>query len=205
LEALVEAGLVSRQSRQRLDSTAMFRRVARMNRLGCVRESLRLALQELEASAGPEARLVDWVAWWERYVESQVDYRANRETLGRKLGEAGQDAWQLLEWLRGSGQAQVRSGPQVQLLARVFAEQFEVVAVQPAPLAQEKTAVEIDVTAGGDPPLRLSRRMRVMRPERWRWNKSKRPWGWTSRRCNMSMGHISRRKSWCRCTLKAGN
>jgi transposase len=32
LEALMEAGLVSRQSRQRLDSTQMFGRVARMNR-----------------------------------------------------------------------------------------------------------------------------------------------------------------------------
>jgi hypothetical protein len=44
LEALVQAGLVARQSRQRLDSTQMFGRVSRMSRLDCVRESLRLAL-----------------------------------------------------------------------------------------------------------------------------------------------------------------
>ena len=47
LNALEEAGLVGRQGRQRLDSTQMFGRVARMSRLDCVRESLRLALQEL--------------------------------------------------------------------------------------------------------------------------------------------------------------
>jgi len=38
LEVLVEAGLVARQSRQRLDSTQMFGRVSRMSRLdACVR------------------------------------------------------------------------------------------------------------------------------------------------------------------------
>ena len=56
LDALAEAGLVSRQSRQRLDSTQMLGLVSRMSRLDCVRESLRLALQELEPSVGPEAR-----------------------------------------------------------------------------------------------------------------------------------------------------
>jgi hypothetical protein len=50
LEALVEAGLVARQSRQRLDSTQMFGRVSRMSRLDCVRESLRLALQSQVSS-----------------------------------------------------------------------------------------------------------------------------------------------------------
>ena len=55
LEALIAAGLVSRQSRQRLDSTQMFARMARMSRLDCVRESVRLALQELEGVVGVEA------------------------------------------------------------------------------------------------------------------------------------------------------
>src|SRR5437773_1688015 len=95
LDALQEAGLVSRQSRQRLDSTQMFGRVARMSRLDCVRESLRLALVELEPAVQPEARPLFWVGLWERYVESQVDYRASTETLSRKLVEAGTDARQL--------------------------------------------------------------------------------------------------------------
>jgi transposase len=55
LSALEQAGLISRQSRQRLDSTQMFGRVARMSRLDCVRESLRLALQELAAALEPAA------------------------------------------------------------------------------------------------------------------------------------------------------
>src|SRR5664280_753675 len=50
LEGLIQAGLVARRGRQRLDSTQMFGRVSRMSRLDCVRESLRLALQELALS-----------------------------------------------------------------------------------------------------------------------------------------------------------
>lgn len=141
LEALVEAGLVSRQSRQRLDSTQMFGRVAKMSRLDCVRESVRLALRELEEAVAAEARPVFWMGLWERYVESQVDYRAGAETLSRKLVEAGTDAWQLLEWLGKAEPAEWAKGEKVRLLRRVFGEQFAVVAGQAAPLDKEKTTV----------------------------------------------------------------
>jgi transposase len=126
LDALAEAGLVSRQRRQRLDSTQMFGLVSRMSRLDCVRESLRLALQELEGSVGPEARPEFWLELWERYVESQVDYRASSEALGRKLVETGTDTGRLLAWGRGQSQNTLAWGPQLLLLERVFQEQFEV-------------------------------------------------------------------------------
>jgi hypothetical protein len=142
LEALQEAGLVSRQARQRLDSTQMFGRVAKMSRLDCVRETLRLALQELEPATPSPERPGFWIALWERYVESQVDYRANSETLGRKLGEAGADAWQLLGWLADPAQARRMAGPQAQLLKRVFGEQFDVVAGKALPQPEEKERIE---------------------------------------------------------------
>jgi transposase len=127
LDALIEAGLVARKSRQRLDSTQMFGRVSRMSRLDCVRESLRLALQELAESL-PEARRPDW--WgelWDQYVESQTDYRAPLETLARKMVEAGQAAQAVLGWLAGASDQKLARAKQAQLLARVFQEQFEVV------------------------------------------------------------------------------
>ena len=145
-QALEQAGLVSRQSRQRLDSTQMFGRVAKMSRLDCVREGLRLALKELEEATPIEARPVCWVALWERYVENQVDYRASAEALGNKLAQAGADAWQLLEWLRSPEQAERATGPQAQLLARVFGEQFELMAGKPAPLSKEKTVIVAEGT-----------------------------------------------------------
>jgi len=151
LHALEEAGLVSRPSRQRLDSTQMFGRVARMSLLDCVRESLRLALQELEGVLTPEARPLFWGGLWERYVESQTDYRAGSETLARKLAESGSDAWQLLAWLRQPAQTEWAAGGQAQLLARVFAEQFEIQAGPAAPAAQEKIAVVASGVAAAAP------------------------------------------------------
>jgi hypothetical protein len=150
LEALQEAGLVSRQCRQRLDSTQMFGRVAKMSRLDCVRESMRLALQELEGATQPEERPVFWIGLWERYIESQVDYRTSAETLGRKLGEAGADTWRLLEWLGEPAQSEWAAGTQAQLLKRVFGEQFEVLAGKPAVLEKEK---ELVVAEGDTEPI----------------------------------------------------
>jgi transposase len=141
MEALIEAGLVARQSRQRLDSTQMFGRVSRMSRLDCVRESLRLALQELAQPLKPEVRPEWWPSLWERYVDSQADYRAALETLARKMVEAGTDAQQLLGWLATPAAKEFAGGTQVQLLARVFGEQFEVVAG--TGVAQPKTKEQL--------------------------------------------------------------
>jgi hypothetical protein len=109
-----------------------------MSRLDCVRESVRLALEELATGVPDAQRPEGWSRGWERYVESQADYRAAVETLARKLGEAGTDARQLLDWLAGVPDQPWAQGRQVQLLARVFAEQFEVVAGAPAPAPKPK-------------------------------------------------------------------
>lgn len=138
----------------------MFGRVARMSRLDCVRETLRLALQELESVTAPELRPIFWGALWERYVESQADYRASAETLGRKLGEAGTEAWQLLEWLRSPAAGERSAGPQAQLLQRVFEEQFHLVGGQPAALSAGPQTLGVGQTnavaspgAPGAPPV----------------------------------------------------
>jgi transposase len=127
LDALIEAGLVARKSRQRLDSTQMMGRVSRMSRLDCVRESLRLVLQELAESLPETQRPGWWGELWDQYVESQTDYRASLETLARKMVEAGKAAQQVLGWLAGAADKELAQGKQAQLLARVFKEQFEVV------------------------------------------------------------------------------
>src|SRR5712691_4230821 len=140
-KALEKAGLVSRRNRQRLDSTQMFGRVAQMSRLDCVRESLRLALQELEPGLGPQARPPFWATLRERYVESQTDYRTGSEVLTRKMAEAGADAWQLLGWLGTEELNPLKAKPQAQLLARVFEEQFEVQTGAAAPLTREQQVI----------------------------------------------------------------
>jgi hypothetical protein len=144
LEAPIQAGLVARRGRQRLDSTQMFGRVSRMSRLDCVRETLRLTLQELSEQLPPAERPGWWSQTWEQYVETQTDYRASLETLARKMAEAGAAAQQVLGWLAQAPDPKWAAGKQAQLLARVFAEQFEVLAAEaaPQPKAKEQLGTE---------------------------------------------------------------
>jgi DDE family transposase/transposase-like protein DUF772 len=143
LDALAESGLIKRKSRQRLDSTQMLGRVSRMSRLDCVRESLRLALKEIADKLPPAQRPEWWSSLWDRYVDSQTDYRASLETLARKLIEAGQDAQRLLDWLKDETHSKCSHGKQAQLLDRVFAEQFETTDQSaPQPKAKEQLGSE---------------------------------------------------------------
>jgi hypothetical protein len=138
LAALVEAGLVARKTRQRLDSTQMFGLVSRMSRLDCGRESLRLALGELSEKLEPAEHPEGWARLWERYVETQTDYRASLETLARKMVGAGTDVQQVLNWLVNPSANEWAQGTQARLLARVFSEQFEVVAGAGSPQPKTK-------------------------------------------------------------------
>jgi transposase len=128
LEGLMQAGLVQRRGKQRLDATQMMGLVSAMSRLEIVRETLRLALEELAKSASAASRPEFWSLLMERYVESKLDYRSTADALKSKMEQAGADALALLGWAEnlapkdGAG-----PGPQVQLLRRVFEENFQVV------------------------------------------------------------------------------
>jgi transposase len=143
LDALAQAGLIQRKSRQRLDSTQMLGRVSRMSRLDCVRESLRLALREIGPTLSGAESPGWWSRLWDRYVDSQTDYRASMETLARKLVEVGQDAHCLLSWLAQEPGLRWAQGKQAQGLGRVFDEQFELSApAAPQPKAKEQLGSE---------------------------------------------------------------
>jgi transposase len=123
LDALVEAGLVRRNARQRLDSTQVFGLVSRMSRVEGIRQTLRLALLEMADQLDCEsARPEGWVEWWSRYVENKLDYQASQEVLGSKMVEAGSDAARILAWLKEH--PELAAGKDAQLLKRVFDEQF---------------------------------------------------------------------------------
>jgi len=122
LELLVAHGWVARRSRQRLDSTHVCGLLSAMSRLECVRETLRLALQELER-AGTLPTFC--AALWERYVDSKLEARSGMEVLKAKTRQAGEDAHGLLAWAQQAGPAAAERAA-MRLLARVFAENFEV-------------------------------------------------------------------------------
>ena len=88
LDYLVEHGWVPKRSKQRLDSTHVRGLLSLMSRLECVRETIRLLLEDVEADgAFPEA----WAEYWERYIETKVDPRAQTSALETKFLQAGRD------------------------------------------------------------------------------------------------------------------
>ena len=124
LDGLVEAGLLERRSRQRMDSTQMLGLVARMSRLENVRETLRLALKELEERAVLFAKPSWWIELCERYVDSKLEYRSEASVLCQKMDQAGVDGLRVLAWIKSLSDPTVAAGRQMQLLVRVLEENF---------------------------------------------------------------------------------
>ena len=125
LDGLREAGLISKKARRRLDSTHMLGLVARLSALELLRETTRLALKELAGVEGLEHPPF-WAGLWERYVENKLDYRLEEPAMKDKQLQAGQDMSLLLAWA-GAQKPPLSGGKQVQLLQRVWEENFEVV------------------------------------------------------------------------------
>jgi hypothetical protein len=99
LGALKEEGFIAKSPKQRLDSTHIVGAVARLSALECVRETLALALEELERKLPEDQRPDFWEQLWERYVQSKLDYKSTAEVLQSKRRQAGADCLRLLEWL----------------------------------------------------------------------------------------------------------
>jgi len=97
----------------------------KMSRLECVRETVRLVLEAIKR-AGATDKLEGWATWAERYVDSELPWhRLSQEVLQNKFVQAGADALRLIMWLRQQP-ATLRDSEQVQVLERVFLEQYEV-------------------------------------------------------------------------------
>ena len=62
-----------------------------MSALECVRETLAVALDELEEKLTQGQRPEFWEQLWERYVESKLDYKSAEETLPSKRRQVGAD------------------------------------------------------------------------------------------------------------------
>ncbi len=124
VEALAAAGLVRKRKRQRLDSTHVLGNVAKMSRLECVRETIRLFIEACNRG-GWAGTLPDYEQYVERYCESQVQWhKLNKATLAQKAEQAGSDALALIRWVRRQPAA-IRDHDRAMLLERVFLEQYE--------------------------------------------------------------------------------
>jgi transposase len=140
LAALQKEGLLPKRSKQRLDSTHVLSAVADLSALECVRETLRLALEELAKGLAESERPDFWELFWESYVESKLDFKSGVEVLKTKHRQAGEDCLRLLQWLEPMA-AELRFGPQVELLREVFAQQYQQKASQVKPVKEHATGV----------------------------------------------------------------
>jgi transposase len=122
-----EQGLLKAKGRQRTDSTHVLAAVQTLNRLECVGETLRHALNSL-ATAAPDW-LQSWVPapWFDRYSRRFAEYRLPtgkpaRSALAEQIGTDG------LELLRSiyasSAPTWLRDIPAVQGLRQVWVQQF---------------------------------------------------------------------------------
>ena len=126
LEYLVQQGWVPKRSKQRLDSTHVRGLLSRMSRLECARETIRLLLEDVEADgAFPEA----WSEYWERYVESKLDPRAQAPALEAQSVQTGRDMLSI--WKDAAGCRGIVTRDTFVLLQRVFLENYTLSAGKP--------------------------------------------------------------------------
>ena len=163
MRALQKEGFLAKRSKQRLDSTHVVGAVASLSALECVRETLRLALEELEGRLAKSERPDFWELFWERYVESKLDYKSGAETLKAKQRQSGVDCLRLLQWLEPLG-AQVRDARQIRLLREVFSQQYELDNSEPKPVKLHATGV---IQSPHDPEAQWSAKGHGVQKKSW--------------------------------------
>jgi hypothetical protein len=95
--------------------------------------------------------------FWERYVESKLDYKSGVEVLKNKHRQAREDFLRLLQWLEPMV-PELRYGQQVELLREVFAQQYQQKAGQVKPVKEHATGVVRNPHDPDRPRARINRR-----------------------------------------------
>jgi transposase len=120
-------GLLKTRGRQRTDSTHVLAAIRVLNRLERVGETLRAALNSLAVVAPAWVQTLAPSEWYERYAHRVENYQmpktdAARKALAAVIGADGQMLLQAID--AASEQPWLREIPAVQILRRVWAEQY---------------------------------------------------------------------------------
>ncbi|MBO0782069.1 MAG: hypothetical protein J2P37_24885 [Ktedonobacteraceae bacterium] len=141
LAQLKERGLVKAQGRQRTDATHVLGAIRAMNRVMCVAETLRAALNDLAEVAPEWLRSFAPDEWYEFYGRRIEETRFPKdETKRMALVETiGADGYMLLNAIYTTpGLSWLAHLSTVEILRRVWVQQFEVVEGQPHFRSDEK-------------------------------------------------------------------
>jgi transposase len=134
--------LLSARGRQRTDSTHVLGAVRSLNRLECVTETLRAALNALAIAAPEWLRAEADPAWLERYDRRAGDHEVPQgETKRRAHAEQiGRDGHQLLAAIMAPGAPiWLRQIPAVELLRQAWLQNFSIIGDAPAAAGPEAT------------------------------------------------------------------
>ena len=127
LTRLQELGLLKARGRQRTDSTHVLAAIRTLNRLTCVGETMRQALNALATEAPDWLRHQVPQDWFDRYGRRLDDARLPREKTARAaLGATiGADGFWLLTLLEHpDAPPELRELPEVQILRRIWWQQY---------------------------------------------------------------------------------
>jgi transposase len=133
LDCCRQRGWLKARGRQRTDSTQVLARVRAVNRLECVTETVRSALNSLAVVAPAWLRAQSPAEWLERYGRRRDDSRlpAGQEERRDYARQVGNDGYALLAAAAAAeAPAWLREVPAVETLRRVWLQQFYVEAGQ---------------------------------------------------------------------------
>jgi len=129
LEQCQERDLLKARGKQRTDSTHVLAAIRTINRLECVGETLRAALNSLATVVPAWLKARAPVEWYDRYASRMENFRFPKEKSKQEelAAQIGQDGWFLLQWVsEEKAMSWVREIPAVEILRRVWLQQFGV-------------------------------------------------------------------------------
>ena len=124
-----ERGLLQERGKQRTNSTHIEAAIRNMNRLECVGETLRAALNSLAVVVPDWLRAHVPQEWYDRYEKRMEDFRIPKEASKREAWaqQIGQDGFKLLAWInQEDAPTWLREVPAVEILRQVWIQQFSV-------------------------------------------------------------------------------
>jgi transposase len=129
LSVLRERGLLKGHQRQRTDSTHVLAAIRSLNRLTCVGETLRYALNELAQVAPDWLRTQITPEWFDRYSQRMEEFRLPKEKADRAVlaAQIGTDGLRLLLAIEAPDTpGVVRELAAVDVLRQIWAQQYAV-------------------------------------------------------------------------------
>lgn len=127
LDLCRERDLVKARGRQRTDSTHVLAAIRTINRLECVGETLRAALNSLATVVPEWIKGCAPIEWYDRYEMRMENYRFPKEKSKQEAlaDQIGRDGWHLLRMVfEEETMPWLREIPAVEVLRRVWVQQF---------------------------------------------------------------------------------